>query len=136
MSKTCLLVAAIILSACRADSPADEPDGGGTTVDAPDGTGCTALTPRSEAVESFVGPTGLEARIGALIDGAQSSLDVQMYLWTVKGLANKLVAAKNRGVAIRVILDPDEAGNVNVTPIFNSGGITWKNAATLYTYSH
>lgn len=134
MSKPYILLA-LALVACRTDN-SDEPDAATNTADAPDGTGCTALTPRTQALESFVGPTGLEARIGAMIDGAKSSIDVQMYLWTVKGLANKLVAAKDRGVAIRVILDPDEAGNINVTPILSSGGIAWKNAATLYTYSH
>jgi phosphatidylserine/phosphatidylglycerophosphate/cardiolipin synthase-like enzyme len=134
--KPYVVVACLLLAACHLGSNnGDQPDGG-STVDAPDGTGCTTLTPRTEAVESFVGPAGLETRMGALIDSAQSSLDIQMYLWTVKGLANKLVMAKQRGVAIRVILDPDEAGNDAVEPIFTSGGVTWKNAAPLYTYSH
>jgi phosphatidylserine/phosphatidylglycerophosphate/cardiolipin synthase-like enzyme len=138
--KSFVLVAAVlsVLAGCRADNAADDgtdPDGG-PTVDAPDGTGCTALTPRTTPLESFLGPQGLQTRMAALIDGAQSSIDVQMYLWTVKDLATRLVAAKQRGVAIRVILDPDEAGNNNVEPIFTSGGVTWKNASTLFTYSH
>ncbi|HUS33012.1 MAG TPA: phospholipase D-like domain-containing protein [Kofleriaceae bacterium] len=140
-SSSVVLVAALAvggaLAGCRTDNGAgdDTPDGG-STVDAPDGTGCTALTPRSQALESFVGPTGLQARMGALIDSAKTSLDIQMYLWTVKELANKVVAAKQRGVTVRVILDPDELGNNNVEPIFTSGGVDWKNATTLYTYSH
>ena len=127
----------LVLAACRPDHAADDDDiDSGATVDAPDGSGCTATTPRTATPETFIGPTGLENRIGALIDGAQSSLDVQMYLFTVQSLANKIVAAKQRGVAVRVILDPDEAGNANVTPIFTSGGVTWKNAASIYSYSH
>src|SRR5262245_31947249 len=113
------LVLIVALSACRADHPASDVDSG-MTADAPDGIGCTDLTPRSQAVETFIGPTGLEARLGALIDGATTSLDVQMYLFTVTSLANKIVAAQQRGVAVRVILDPDELGNNNVEPIFNT----------------
>ncbi len=133
-----VLLAAITLSAaCRDTSGAgDDVDAGTTTPDGPDGTGCTALTPRAVAPEPFVGPDGLEARMGALIDGAQRTLDIQMYLWTVTSLANKVVAAKNRGVKVRIILDPDSAGNNNVEPIFTSAGVTWKDSSRLYTFSH
>lgn len=126
------LVATLV--GCRTDDNAGtEPD---AAVDMPDGTGCTALTPRAQPVESFVGPSGLQARMGDLIDGAQESLDIQMYLFTVKELANKIVAAKNRGVTVRLLLDPDHDGNLNVTPILTSGGVNWKNAPSLYTFSH
>jgi phosphatidylserine/phosphatidylglycerophosphate/cardiolipin synthase-like enzyme len=74
--------------------------------------------------------------MGALIDSAKTSLDIQMYLWTVKPLANKVVAAKQRGVDVRVIMDPDEPGNNAVEPIFDSGGVVWKNAGSLYSFSH
>lgn len=130
-------VAALLATGCRTDeSNSDGPDGGGSTVDAPPGVGCTALSPRSVPVESFVGPSGLESRMAALIDGAQSTLDVSMYLFTVKALANKLVAAKNRGVNVRVLLDPDHEGNLNVTPILTSGGVNWKESPPLYTFAH
>jgi cardiolipin synthase len=61
---------------------------------------------------------------------------VQMYLFTVKPLADKIVAAKSRGVTVRVILDPDEAGNQQVTPTFTGASINWKNASPVYTFSH
>lgn len=131
-----LCLAAASLTACRADSSDTGVDASVSTVDAPDGTGCTALTPRSEPPEAFIGPTGLEARMAALIDGAQSSLDVQMYLFTVDSLADKLVAAHKRGVTVRVLLDPDHDGNTNVTPALTAGGVNWKKAPSLYTYSH
>lgn len=124
---------ALVLVACHSGGSDTTPD---APIDAPDGTGCTALTPRTTPPETFVGPTGLQDRLGTLIDSAQTSLDVQMYLFTVRALADKIVAAKNRGVAVRVILDPDEAGNQAVTPTLSSGGVTWKNASTIYQYSH
>ena len=130
-----VLAASVLATGCRTDDAGDNPDGG-STVDAPDGIGCTALSPRAQPLESFIGPTGLQARMGTLIDGAQSTLDVQMYLFTVKALADKLVAAKTRGVKVRVLLDPDHEGNQNVTPPLTSGGVNWKPAPSLYTYSH
>ncbi len=105
-------------------------------VDAPDGVGCTALAPRTVAPEAFVGPTGLQARLTTLIDSARSTLDVQMYLFTVRPLADRIVAAKGRGVAVRVILDPDEAGNAAVMPTLSSGQIAVRNATPLYPFSH
>jgi cardiolipin synthase A/B len=129
------LVAALAAAGCRTDDAGNTSDGG-ATVDALDGVGCTALSPRSVPVESFIGPTGFEARMGALIDGAKTSLDIQMYLFTVTSIANKIVAAKARGVTVRLLLDPDHEGNQNVTPILTSGGINWKSAPTIYTFSH
>jgi phosphatidylserine/phosphatidylglycerophosphate/cardiolipin synthase-like enzyme len=127
---------ALALVACRPSDSAEDSDAAPPTPDAPDGTGCTALTPRSEAPDPIVGPSGLEAKMGALIDGAKTSLDIQMYLFTVDSIAAKIVAAKQRGVAIRMLLDKDEAGNLNVTPTLTSGGVNWKWASSLYTFSH
>ena len=132
----CLVLAAVLVAsvaACRSDSAHGGPD---APVDVPDGIGCTPTTPRTMMPDTFVGPTGLQDRLGTLIDSAQHSLDVQMYLFTVKPLADKIVAAQQRGVTVRVILDPDEAGNTNVEPTFTSASIQWKNASTVYQYSH
>jgi phosphatidylserine/phosphatidylglycerophosphate/cardiolipin synthase-like enzyme len=135
-----LLIAAataIALVACRSENGADDDaTDGGTGVDSPPGVGCSMKSPRSTAPEAFVGPGGLQQRMTTLIDSAHDRLDIAMYLWTVKPLANSVVAAKNRGVDVRVILDPDEAGNDSVRPIFSAGGVTTRNAPSLYTYSH
>lgn len=88
------------------------------------------------AVTTFIGPDGLQDRLAVLIDSATTSLDVQMYLFTVKDLAQHLTSARNRGVRVRVILDPDEAGNNAVYPILTAGGVTWKAAPAVYSYSH
>jgi cardiolipin synthase len=125
-----------VVAACRgADSNTNDAavDVG---IDGADGVGCAVTTPRATPVEAFVGPTGLQSRLTALIDGAQTSLDLQMYLFNVKALADRIVAAKQRGVTVRVILDPDEAGNAAVEPIFGAGGVTFRHATALYTYSH
>jgi cardiolipin synthase A/B len=136
MSKTCVLLVTVLLAACRADNNAGDDVDSGVTVDAPDGTGCTALTPRSQDLETFVMPQGFEARMNSVIDGAQNTLDIQMYLWTSTSLADKVVAAKNRGVAVRVLLDPDHAGNSTVKSKLTAGGVSWKNAPAIYEFSH
>jgi cardiolipin synthase A/B len=134
--RSVVVLVALSLVACRPDNSADDVDAAVIQPDAPDGTGCTALTPRSQPPEAFIGPTGLEAKMGALIDGAKSTLDIQMYLFTVDALADKVVAAKNRGVTVRVMLDPDHEGNINVKPTLTAGGVNWKNAPSLYSFAH
>lgn len=129
-----LLCALLIASGCGQSSDSENPPD--AAPDARDPATCLATSPRTAPVTTFVGPTGLQARIGALIDSAQTTLDVQMYLFTVNELATKIVAAKQRGVAVRVILDPDEAGNQQVEPTLTSGGVTWKNASAVYMFSH
>jgi phosphatidylserine/phosphatidylglycerophosphate/cardiolipin synthase-like enzyme len=124
-----------VLGACRADS------GNGDDVGDPDGGADAAsstceTTPRTTAPETFVGPTGLQERLTALIDGAHTTLDIQMYLWTVKALADRVVAAKQRGVTVRVILDPDEAGNDAVRPRLAAGEVPTRDATALFTYAH
>lgn len=135
----CLVVAlglGIGLGACRESNPggddAVELDAG---IDAP-GDGCTAFSPRMIAPEPFVGPTGLQARMTSLIDSAQTTLDVQMYLFTVTALADRIIAAHNRGVTVRVLLDPDHEGNVNVRERLTNAGVPTRNAPNLYTFSH
>lgn len=130
-----LITVALAAAACRPEENAGDVDGG-TTGDGPDGTGCTAMTPRTQDVESFVMPQGFEAKMAGLIDGAQSSIDIQMYLWTSTSLANKVVAAKQRGVNVRVLLDPDHEGNASVKSVLTSGGVAWKPAPSIYEFAH
>jgi phosphatidylserine/phosphatidylglycerophosphate/cardiolipin synthase-like enzyme len=136
-----LFVVAVALalagSACRGsgDDGAANNDAAGSDA-APDGTGCTDTTPRANPVTAFVGPQGLQTRLTTAIDSAQHTLDLQMYLFTVQAIADRVVAAKQRGVTVRVILDPDEAGNDAVHGKFDSAGVAWRDATRLYTYAH
>jgi phosphatidylserine/phosphatidylglycerophosphate/cardiolipin synthase-like enzyme len=59
-----------------------------------------------------------------------------MYLFTVSGIADRVVAAHQRGVAVRVLLDPDEAGNMQVRPTFTAAGVPMRDAPALYSFSH
>jgi len=125
-----------MLAACRQGGDAFLDAGGDAPPDGVDGTGCTPTTPRTTPVQAFVGFTGLHDRVAAAIDSAQKSLDIQMYLFSVSDLAQHVVAARQRGVAIRTILDPGESANRSIESILSSGGVQWKNAASVYQYSH
>lgn len=122
---------------CRTSNPGgdDEPPGDGGP-DAIEGPGCGAMSPRAVAPEAFVGPSGLQARLTTLIDSADDTLDIHMYLWTVRALADRVVAAKQRGVTVRVILDPDSPGNDAVRPTLSNGGVPTRDATPLYSFSH
>ncbi len=74
-------------------------------------TDCSDLSPRSVAPTIFIGPDAWESSIEAQIDSAQSSLDVQMYLFTITDVATHIISAQNRGVAVRVLLDSSEGPN-------------------------
>ncbi|HVV86462.1 MAG TPA: phospholipase D-like domain-containing protein [Kofleriaceae bacterium] len=112
----------------------------GPTVDAPpnpDGSTCDPDRPPSVAPELHIGPQDLQGPIGAQIDAASQSIDVQMYGFTLTSLSNKLIAAKNRGVAVRVILDQSEASaNANVRTALLNAGIPVQWAPSVFPYSH
>ena len=131
-----VLIASLV--ACRGGgdmNPGDDEPPSDAAPDAP-GPGCWGFSPRTVAPEAFVGPTGLTNRITSLIDGATQSLDVQMYLFTVTSIADRIIAAKNRGVAVRVIFDPDHDGNANVRSRLTQANVPNRNAPTLYSFSH
>jgi phosphatidylserine/phosphatidylglycerophosphate/cardiolipin synthase-like enzyme len=78
-------------------------DGTGCT---PPQIGCTPTAARTQPPTVFVGPTSWQQSIEAAIDSAAGTLDVQMYLFTVTDIAQHIIAAHQRGVAVRVLLDP------------------------------
>lgn len=78
---------------------------------APVETGCTDLSPRTATPQIFIGPDQWETSIEAAIDSAQTSLDVQMYLFTITDVATHIISAQTRGVAVRVLLDSSEGPN-------------------------
>jgi len=131
MRSISLLLFISIVTACTQTATT----GGDDVVDPGDDT-CSPTTPRSVEPEAFVAPLGLQDRITSFIDGARTTLDVQMYLFTVNAIADRIIAAKDRGVAVRVLLDPDHAGNANIRARLTAAGVDNRNAPTIYSFSH
>lgn len=124
----------LVVAACRGDDPVADDDV--VPPDASTEVGCAATDPRTPATEVFVAPTGFESRIIQFIDGADTTLDVQMYLFTVDSIAARVIAAHDRGVDVRVLLDPDHDGNTDVRDDLQAAGVPWKDAPSGFTFSH
>jgi len=65
----------------------------------------TILVKSNEVSLCFTPPAGCGEQIGRLIDQAESSIYVQAYGITSNAIANRLVAAHNRGLRVSVLLD-------------------------------
>lgn len=134
-----LLLAVLAACGSPANSADDQqPPQDSGTADAPDNPSCmtSVTTPRAAPPEVFVGPTGLETKLGSFIDQAKTSIDLQMYLFNDKVLRDKLIAAQGRGVTVRVILDPDEAANPATKTALLGGNVQTRYATKIYDFSH
>jgi phosphatidylserine/phosphatidylglycerophosphate/cardiolipin synthase-like enzyme len=99
--------------------------------------GCTPLAPRTAAPQLFVGPDAWEQNIEAAIDSATTTLDIQMYLFTVTDIATHVISAKQRGVAVRVLMDSTEApNNAAVTAKLTAAGVPNHLDPTKFAFAH
>jgi len=64
------------------------------------------------SISPVFSPDGGE-RILSLIDGAQNSLDIEVYVFTSKNVVQALERAKARGVAVRIIVERNVMGGQN-----------------------
>lgn len=69
----------------------------------------------------------LEQRMIDLINSATFTLDMAYYDLDLPGVAQAMVAAKNRGVSVRFITDNDNIGveNLEAHSILTAGGVLW-----------
>lgn len=131
-----LLISASLFACGGGGSSNDSNDANNDVVVEVDaGIGCAATDPRSGTTSLIIGPSQWE-QTTARIAAATTSLDVQMYLFTVDEVADAVVAAKNRGVAVRVLLDPDHEGNPDVRGQFQAAGVPVRNAPGRFMFSH
>ncbi len=115
---------------------ADAGSGADAGADAAPGVGCTPYEFRSPSVELFIGPNGLENRLINEIRSAQTSLDIMMYLLTLNNFVNEIIAAHNRGVTVRVLLDRNHDGNINARADLMSAGVDIRDTPADFTHSH
>lgn len=97
---------------------------------------CDPYQARVPATEVLVGPTGLEKALDAYIDGATTSIDLMMYQLSVKSFIDGFIAAKNRGVTVRVMLDGDQAVNASSKSKLKAAGIEVQDAPAKWEHAH
>ncbi|MCA9581408.1 MAG: hypothetical protein KC416_06405 [Myxococcales bacterium] len=116
-------------------------DGGGSGSDGsvnppPGDKPCDALSPRAGVNEVFVGPTGLLARIVGAIDGAQTSLDVSMYIADQASILSALSKAAGRGVVVRMVLDGDRSENEGTFSSLKAAGVDIRTPQGTFEHYH
>lgn len=137
-----LAALALLASGAAGCGGDDGGDGGGDGgIDAGvDAIACDPTTARPLAPEVLVGPgsggAALEERVVAALDAATASIDVQMYAFTVDRVASRLVAARGRGLAVRVILDGNQVGVAETRSQLEAGGVAVRLASPTFPNAH
>ncbi len=91
-----------------------------------------ALEGRQAAVAALFSPQGgIAQAIETEILAARRSVDVFAYLFTSRRIADALAAAVRKGVAVRVVLDAQQAADVNTEGEFlaAAGAVVYTDAA-------
>ncbi|MER6570556.1 phospholipase D-like domain-containing protein [Streptomyces sp. NPDC001093] len=98
----------------------------------------TAVPANAASYSAFAfSQTGSQPTIYDFIDSATSTLDMTMYELEDTTAVNDLIALKNKGVTVRVILDRQHktANNSAYTSLTNAGvGVVWSSSAFVYTH--
>ena len=139
----CALLAA---SGCRGEGGGGGGDDDDTMIDAgedptPDApentnTACDPYLARPAVPEVLVGPEGLEGALLGRIDAARSTIDVLIYELTRPSFVTALIAAHDRGVAVRVLLDGDLQQNGDPRAQLENAGIEVKAGPANFSYYH
>jgi PLD-like domain len=81
----------------------------------------TSITP-SDGDDLVWSPTDSQARLLALINGAQHSLDIEQEEFSDTALVNAIVSAEKRGVAVRVVVENPSSYSSELNQITAAGG--------------
>ncbi len=143
------LCLAAAMNACTvASAPADDDNRaeGGTAGQGGDGgaggmggvqpPACDAWVPRWQEPETLVGPTGLQARLVELMGGATNQLSLMMYQLSCTACVDGLIAARERGVQVRVLLDYEQTVNQSAIAALEGAGIEVKAAPAAFNHAH
>jgi phosphatidylserine/phosphatidylglycerophosphate/cardiolipin synthase-like enzyme len=96
----------------------------------------TSVTP-SDGDNLLWSPTDAQSRLLALINGAQHSLDIEQLEFDDTALVNAIVAAADRGVAVRVVgMDPSSYKS-EFAKVVAAGGkvVTYSSTTGLYVHA-
>jgi len=89
----------------------------------------------NESVQALISPPVADEMIAA-IDSAESTIDIMLYQFSYSGLKNALVRAVERGVKVRIILEPRVDSNFPTAEFLASKGIEVKWASKKFANTH
>lgn len=102
-------------------------------------TTCDGSLCAASGVSVFVEPDAGEAPLLTAIKGATRSLWVEVYEMTDNTVIGALEDAANRGIDVRVILDPQPFGGVSsqkLVDTLSAAGVKAQAASSIYRYTH
>lgn len=79
---------------------------------------------------------GIESKLVAFVDSAEKTLDVEVYQFSYAGLKDALVRAKQRGVRVRLLMEPRVTSNFETAAFLASKGVEVKWASQEYSNTH
>lgn len=99
--------------------------------------GSPAASPSCPGIEALISP-GIAPEVEGLISSANSTLDVELFQFSYSPLMDALVFAKNRGVRVRVILEPrlDGDDNLDAASFLSSRGVPVRWATLSFSRTH
>lgn len=89
----------------------------------------------NESVYALISPPVADELVGA-IDSAQNSIDVMLYQFSYSGLKTALANAEERGVRVRIILEPRVDSNFPTAEFLDSKGIEVRWASQKFANTH
>jgi hypothetical protein len=95
----------------------------------------TSITP-SDGDDLVWSPTDSQTRLLALINGAQHSLDIEQEEFSDTAIVNAIVAAENRGVTVRVVVEDPSSYTSELNEITAAGGKVTGYSSTTGFYIH
>jgi hypothetical protein len=81
----------------------------------------TSITP-SDGDDLVWSPTDSQTRLLALINGAQHTLDIEQEEFSDTAIVNAIVAAENRGVTVRVVIEDPSSWTSELDEVTAAGG--------------
>lgn len=87
----------------------------------------------------FVEPEAGRQPIQIALDNAQKSIDMVMYLLLDQAIVDRLIAAKKRGIAVRVLLEPNPFGGGDGRPLaeqLRQAGVQVKDSNPMFRFTH
>lgn len=86
-------------------------------------------------VQSVISP-GADAKIISLMDSAKVSIHITLFEFSFSDLKEALVNAADRGVSVKLILDPKVDQNLDTADFLKSKGIVVRWSPKKFNYSH